>query len=533
MTSRFAARSLRARLMILVALVVAAAVLATGFVVGRLARNATVDEVQRILDDQDRIASEISTTAIEFGSWRAAGEAAERMAAETGLRIVVRDSEGGLLIDTQSGLPGSERTQVLERAPRFLDPAAELFDVYLEEAFADDLAEFDIELGELMVACLDEAGVPFEIERDPVTGAVVPLSSDFAVEEQCYVESLEILSEDEQFGPVAEAFGDPDVVLALEPVLLYFGYDGSDQLGGVGGGISSGVIAVMVAAVVVAIAAMALVARRVLGPVTSLTAAVRRMEQGDLSERVEVGGADELARLGSAFNDMADAIEMNEERRKQLTSDVAHELRTPLANVRGYVEAAQDGVVPAGDELLATLHEETIHLQAIVEDVQVLSLADAGRLAVDVVPTSLPGVVSSVVAAHAARSNERGVSLISTVDEVTVMADPARLRQVLTNLVENALRYSAGGGSVEVSTATVDDRVEVSVTDTGSGMTAAELDRVFDRFYRSDGARSRETGGAGLGLAIVERLVTTMGGEVTATSEVGSGSRFVVSLKRA
>ena len=110
-----------------------------------------------------------------------------------------------------------------------------------------------------------------------------------------------------------EAFGDPDAVLALEPVLLYFGYDGSDQLGGVGGGISSGVITVMVAAVVVAIAVMALVARRVLGPVTSLTAAVRRMEQGDLSERVEVGGADELAQLGSAFNDMADAIEMNEE----------------------------------------------------------------------------------------------------------------------------------------------------------------------------------------------------------------------------
>ncbi|MCP3933774.1 MAG: HAMP domain-containing protein [Actinomycetia bacterium] len=529
-------RSIKFRLIVLGVFVASLAVLVTGLVVGRLSAGATVDELERILDDQDRIAAEISELAFRQGSWEATTGLVDNLAEETGLRIVVRDWAGALLIDSQADVPVSQRTQLSENAARYLDPGTELlvgdFDLFGEGSEEVFLA-FDVKLSELATECLGQMGVLESFEMDDETGVLMPFTSDFDAEDLCYELALAQLAEDPEFVEVLGPLVDFDETFFVEPALLYLGYDGSDQLGSAGESLSGEVVLVMAIAALVAGGAMMIVAGRVLGPISMLTRAARQMGHGDLSERVDVTGEDELGQLADAFNEMADSIEANEGRRQRMTSDVAHELRTPLANVRGYVEAAQDGVVPTDDGLLDTLHDETVHLQNIVEDIQTLSLAEAGRLNLAAVPVPLAEVADAVLASHAARAAHASVDLSSIVGDQIALADPTRLRQVLVNLIENALRYTEPEGKVRISTRNSSDGVELLVSDSGIGMGPDQIDRVFDRFYRSDEARGRESGGAGLGLAIVDRLVQSMGGTVRIESTVDVGSTFIVSLDAA
>ncbi|WHT20600.1 ATP-binding protein [Crossiella sp. CA-258035] len=294
----------------------------------------------------------------------------------------------------------------------------------------------------------------------------------------------------------------------------------------------------------VAILGMWLVSRRVLRPVGALMTASTRLGAGDLAERVPVRGHDEIADLAGAFNRMADSLQRSEERQRRMIADIAHELRTPLANIRGYLEALKDGVLPPDPDLFDSLHEEALLQQRLIEDIQLLALADAGSLSYQHEPVDLGEVVAATRTGFQAVATAAGVDLVSTVDDPApvVTGDPNRLRQVLGNLVSNAIRATPAGGVVELAARAEGGMAVLTVTDTGRGIRAADLPHVFDRFWRADDARTRATGGSGLGLSIAREIVTAHGGAIAAESPAvegaggavgaagGSGSRFSVRL---
>ncbi|GAA2833030.1 sensor histidine kinase [Kribbella solani] len=268
--------------------------------------------------------------------------------------------------------------------------------------------------------------------------------------------------------------------------------------------------------------------RRLVRPIVALTGAAQRMRNGDHAARVPVSGKDEVARLGNAFNDMAESIQRHDFQRKAMVSDVAHELRTPLANIKGYLVASEDGVVPLDRELVSSLLEETALLEHLVADLQDLALADAGMLRLHPAPRDLTELANQVVSAHRPAADAAAVSLTSTaVAPAIAVVDGARIRQALGNLVSNAIRYTPGG-QVVVGVRLVDDGYKLTVTDNGTGIAEEHLPHLFDRFYRADQSRTRSTGGSGLGLAITKHLIEAHDGRITVTSVVGSGSTFTV-----
>jgi signal transduction histidine kinase len=292
-------------------------------------------------------------------------------------------------------------------------------------------------------------------------------------------------------------------------------------------------LAIGVAVVAVLAAGIAFwLSRRVLGPVDSLTAAVGRMEEGDLSQRVHITSRDEIGHLGSAFNSMAESLERNETLRRTLTSDVAHELRTPLNNISGYLDAVADGVVQPDDAIIESLQEEAGLLVRLVNDLEQLSLADAGHQQLLRELVSLEEVVERAIQAVTPRAANKGVTLRGRFEGVLpqVEADPVRIGQVVRNLLENAVTHTPPGGAVTVVLEPDNDHVRLSVADTGGGIPPEHLPFIFERFYRADASRARATGGAGIGLAIVKQLTEAHGGEVSAENVPGAGARFNVTL---
>ncbi|MCP2254167.1 two-component system, OmpR family, sensor histidine kinase BaeS [Prauserella aidingensis] len=287
--------------------------------------------------------------------------------------------------------------------------------------------------------------------------------------------------------------------------------------------------AATVLAVTIGVAALA--ASRLVRPIRAITAAAKRMGDGDRSARAETSARGEIGELATAFNSMSERIERSERQRRTLVSDVAHELRTPLGNVRGWLEAAQDGVADLDPQLVASLHEETLLLQHLIDDLQDLALADAGKLHVHLEPVDLRALVEQVVAAHRAAADNGGVELsVHADDDAELSADPTRLRQSLGNLVSNAVRHTPRGGRVELRAQAIDDELRIDVTDTGTGIDAESLPHVFDRFWRAEKSRSRSSGGSGLGLAITHHLITAHGGRIAVRSTVGVGTVFTVHL---
>lgn len=290
-----------------------------------------------------------------------------------------------------------------------------------------------------------------------------------------------------------------------------------------------------------AVGASVLVGARLVRPLRALTGAAQRMRDGEDTAPVRVTADNEIGRLAATFNDMSAHRARLEAQRKAMVSDVAHELRTPLSNIRGWLEAAQDGVADPDPAFIASLHEEAVQLQHIIDDLQDLAQADAGALRLRVEPVRIEELLGQVAAAHQARAETAGVALTVPSPSPSpspqrpvpgLTADPVRLRQAIGNLVSNAVRHTPAGGSVTLRAYGSErgDAVLVDVTDTGTGIPAEDLVHVFDRFWRGEKSRSRRTGGSGLGLAIVRKLAEAHGGSVTAASVPGEGSVFTLRL---
>jgi len=266
-----------------------------------------------------------------------------------------------------------------------------------------------------------------------------------------------------------------------------------------------------------------------------LTDAVESMDLKDLTRRVPVEGSDEVAVLADEINRMAGRIEAEERVRREFFADAAHELRHPIAVLQARLEAIQDGVSPLDMEQVLGLQDLTLVLARLVGDLRDLSLADVGQLTLTLEPLSLLELVRDLAETMEPVAQSKDIALVVEAPRETplVLADRGRLRQVFLNLLANALHYTPQGGRVEIRVYSEGNEVRVQVSDTGPGIAPDELSHVFDRFYRTDRSRSRETGGSGLGLAIARSIVEMHGGNIRAVSKRGEGSAFTVSLTAA
>ncbi|MGX7671910.1 sensor histidine kinase [Plantactinospora sp. DSM 117369] len=541
--------SFRLRVLGLVMLVAVSATAATLWLVLRQA-SRQIDESGAAAASVDQVTTALTDYGRRHGTWEGVRDLVVRLGVQTGQRIHLVAESGWVLVDTDRENDPDRAVRPLGTVVGYVNPRPTL---NLSGAIADPAAVAAKELyryrtGVRFAACLTRNGV--EPTQTPGRFGVpeYDLNSVLSTNPRLNRSCLDQATQSEQASTaamgdlsaacavddpseptdycLAEAFNDRIAEVAPEParVILGVGDEGNRAL------VVGPLLAAAAGVAAVAIIATALLSHRVLRPIAILTAASQRLGRGDLASRVPVQGNDEIAVLARSFNRMADSLQRGEERQRRLVADVAHELRTPLANLRGYLEALSDGVIDPDPELFASLHEEAVLQQRIVDDLQDLALAEAGSLAYHRTTVDLAELLETCRTAHRAGADAAGVTLEVGAEPVAVHADPDRLRQVVGNLITNALRATAQGGRVTLTLRREGDSAVVQVADTGSGIAPEALPYVFDRFWRADSARGRQTGGSGLGLSIVRQIVTDHGGVIRVASQPQVGTTFTITL---
>ncbi|MDO5068232.1 MAG: ATP-binding protein [Propionibacteriaceae bacterium] len=314
------------------------------------------------------------------------------------------------------------------------------------------------------------------------------------------------------------------------PVKLFLGSEGSTML-------SPQALATLetalIATCIIAVAGLGgmMIASRIVKPLRTLTVAATKLGDGERDVRVEVPDRTEIGALAETFNDMAESLARSEQARRQLVADIAHELGNPLVTIGGGLEAIQDGIYQPSPEVLASLAEEAAHLQRLVTELRELALADTGNLPITRAEVDLTELATATVNTQALVATAAGIELGVVADGPhPVIADETRLRQVLANLLGNAIHHTPAGGRVEVRIARLPGRVRLEVADTGEGIAPEHLPHVFERFWRADPSRHRDKGRTGLGLAISDTLVRAQGGTISVASTLGQGTTFTIDL---
>ena len=290
-------------------------------------------------------------------------------------------------------------------------------------------------------------------------------------------------------------------------------------------GIIVGVLALIVALVL---------SMQILAPLRKLTAAARQIARGDLSQRVQVRGTDEVGALAETFNGMAESLQNQQELRRRLMADVAHELRTPLSVIRGNLEALLDGVHPLTEEHIASVLDEALLLGRLTEDLRELALAEAGQLTMHREPVDLADIVRRIEAGLEPIMLEHALKLEVDMPDILPLADadPLRVSQIFHNLLSNAIRHTPAGGTLRIAArkSALSDTISIEVEDTGAGIDPDTLPHLFERFHKGGAARRHEYGGTGLGLSIVKQYVEAHGGQISVSSQAGGGTRFTFTL---
>ncbi len=265
---------------------------------------------------------------------------------------------------------------------------------------------------------------------------------------------------------------------------------------------------------------------------SELSKATTNISRGKLKQKVEVKSKDEIGQLVTAFNQMSDELERSQDIRRQMTADIAHELRTPLSIILGRAETLAEGMLPPSEEVFHVIYEEAQRVNRLVEDLRTLSLSDAGELSLEIRKVSVQRLLEDVQTSYQNKAKDKNITLsVDPIDRaLVVLVDPDRLIQVLGNLVSNALRYTPEGGYVRLSAAEAAKGIEINVADSGPGILKADIPYVFDRFYRGDKSRIRDIGGSGLGLAIAKSLVNALQGDIRVSSQPGHGTIFTIWL---
>ena len=294
-------------------------------------------------------------------------------------------------------------------------------------------------------------------------------------------------------------------------------------------------LAAFISAVIVSL----FISRQVVAPIRRIMVASQHIAEGHYNERVQIQGnpdladMDELAQLSQSFNQMTLSLEKAETLRKQLIGDIAHELRTPLSIIKGTMEGLIDGVLPAGKDTYFQVYQETERLQRLVDDLQDLNRVESSAIRLERESTSIKGLIENTTKRLSRQFEEKGVSLgLDIPDGIPqVFVDFDRMGQVFINLIGNSLQYTPTGGSVLISGEQQKEQIIIKIADTGIGLSADNISKIFTRFYRVDKSRSRAGGGSGIGLTIAKHLVESHGGEIGAVSEgLGKGSTFWVLL---
>ena len=272
--------------------------------------------------------------------------------------------------------------------------------------------------------------------------------------------------------------------------------------------------------------------KRLVNPLQRLTQAAYRIGQGNLAERVSLTTRDEVGQLAQAFNSMADNLQRQESLRKQFIADIAHELRTPLTSMRSYIEAFQDGVLPPNQEHLSALNEEIDRLVGLASDLKDLNVAEMGALQVKLHPVNINSVIEKVINSLFLLIQEKGLDLQwnPPASSPEISGDERLLTRLFYNLIHNAYKYTESGGTIKISILPTKDSLQITIADSGIGIPADEIPLIFERFYRTDKSRARETGGSGIGLALVRQIVLLHRGKITVQSTVGQGTAFAITL---
>ena len=276
-----------------------------------------------------------------------------------------------------------------------------------------------------------------------------------------------------------------------------------------------------------------LLSRHLLAPIRKLTAGTQALASRQFDTRIEIESKDELGQLAADFNAMAQTLEDYERMRRQWISDIAHELRTPLSILRGEIEALKDGVREVNRDALDSLYSEAKHLNKIVTDLHELSLADTGALSIQKVPVDAVAVLNKTLGRFKQRFAENQITIENNLENqppISVIGDADRLQQLFANLLENTLRYADAPGTLKIGQESTENRWVLFFEDSGPGVPAEALDRLFDRLYRLDRSRSRAMGGSGLGLSICKSIAKALGGEIRAVNANSGGLRIEVEL---
>ncbi|MEU9199349.1 ATP-binding protein [Streptomyces sp. NPDC048332] len=537
--------SFRLRVLGLIMLVAMAATAATAWLTLRQANSQVQESARAGRQEVSRILEGLTAYGYAHGTWDGVAPTVRSLSAATGQRIRIA-TEADVLVADSDVLAGRSPREVSGQPPVLADarpqlrlPAAKLPRASVKRTVsaiavyraAVAYAACLTRAGATVTARADSIGLPrFGTDRRPAQCAEPAETGHDPYATQDSLTAVKCENDPHLAACLQRAFNERTASVA--PPRLQISLGARDEAPA--GLAAAPTVAVAGGVALAAVVAALILSRAVLRPVRALTAAARGLGGGDLEHRVPVSGRDEIAELGRAFNRMADFLQGAEERQRRMTGDIAHELRTPLANLRGYLEALQDGFVEPTPELLDSLHEEAMLQQRIVDDLQDLALAEAGVLTYHREVADLRDVLDASRTAHRAASERAGVALELTAPRpVRAEIDADRLRQVVGNLVGNALRATAPGGTVALELRQDGRTAVIRVRDTGRGIPEEHLPHLFDRFWRADPARGRATGGSGLGLAIARQIVTDHRGTITVESTVGTGTTFVVSLAAA
>lgn len=537
--------SFRLRVLALMTLIAIVAVTATAWLTLRQATSQVRESVTAGRQEVSRITEGLRAYGLAHGTWDGLAPTVRELAESTGQRIRVT-TESDLLLADSDALAGRVPRSVSSQPPVLVDPRPRLrlptgkVAPASVKATVTAIAEYRVNTayagcltraGAQVTATAGADGIPRVSTGRPAApcrrlpaGSGSSVARDVTAVSACGSERKKLSA------CLQRAFNERTASVAPPRLQVRLGVRDESPAGlavaptaAVAGGVA-----------LAAVLGTLLLSRAVLRPVRALTSAARGLGEGDLERRVPVSGRDEIAELGRTFNRMAQGLQAAEERQRRLTGDIAHELRSPLANLRGYLEALRDGVISPTPALLDSLHEEALVQQRIVDDLQDLALAEAGALTYHRSVIDLRELLDSARTAHRAQAQAAGVTLtVDAPEPVYADADAVRLRQVLGNLVGNALRATPAGGSVTLALARSGSSVVVRVRDTGTGIAADDLPHLFDRFWRADASRGRATGGSGLGLSIARQIVTDHGGTIEAESRVGAGTTFTVTLAAA
>lgn len=270
-----------------------------------------------------------------------------------------------------------------------------------------------------------------------------------------------------------------------------------------------------------------LFSRNILKPIRELIRATNEMKEGDLDQRVDTSSGGEIGKLGEAFNSLAQRLKQQKKLREEMVSDVAHELRNPLSNIQGYLEGLKEGMVEPSEKVFESLHQQSLVLKRLVNDLRDVNRARAGQLELDKKNVVLEDIIDREIKVAENTAEQEEITIEEDLGEPTFLeADPERISQVIRNLLDNALTHTPSGGKIEVSVSNNSGKAKTTVSDDGSGIPEEELSHIFDRFYRVDKSRTRGTGGTGLGLTIAKEIVESHGGSITVESEVNEGTTF-------